>query len=143
MTYRFLRSLGVIFLASVFLYSGVAWAIKGCLRHEIGIDPQSISYENLSSPGSGTDPAVLSSPFAHHPASELHCLDSRYPIGPIAQIQAGQQLVDGFRLKLSLSPGSLLSDKAGFWPEGRFGQGFFFSSLRSLSYPLFLSVLRI
>lgn len=141
----FSKSLGMIFLAIVFVYSGVAWAIEGCLRHGIDMDHQYIGYEALSTPASGAvDPrGVLSSGFAHHPESKLHCPDSRQPMSPIAQIQTGRQLADGFRLKLSPSPGSSLSETAGFSPEGRFGQGFSFSSLRWLSYPLFLSVLRI
>jgi hypothetical protein len=122
MSRRFFKSFGLIALAVLVLYSGVAWAFFKCLHD-------------------GDSFLVGSSDSA---APRLECFDAGYPIGPMIKTVSPPRLVmfpDGVRSK-DFPESAISRELKSFSPKSFFGR-FRYSFLLSLSLHLFLSVFLI
>lgn len=146
---RFLKSLGMLCLSILLLYSGVAWALENCQEEGDASGEERAGFGEMRT--AGVDPAfgLLASPLNpnHQPITRIHCLVEHYHVGPMAQISLESCLNclgDGVLLITSPIDGSVSSSEA----KANFTGGMFerfspFPSSGALSRYLLLSVLRI
>ena len=146
----FLKSLGMVSLSVLLLYSGIAWTLENCLE-DGDEDHERTGYSETSitrvDPGS---PLLFSSSNpASHPIAIMHCLVSHYEIGPMAgvsefRLTPSQESVLLKAFKASVAGGWATSAKAdSLWLRALFEWFASVYSFGDVSRHLFLSVFRI
>jgi hypothetical protein len=139
MSRRFLKPCGILALSIALLYSGVAWTMEACMRHDGHSDHRVEDHHNSKASPQHTHPEDQSVPV-------IHCTLLIHQVGPAVQVtETGIPVSDkGVALPPAAFPDALSSMlKNVLWLEALFKRILTFSLPNDLSLHLFLSVLQI
>jgi hypothetical protein len=140
MTRQFLKPCGIFALSIALLYSGVAWTMEACTRHD-GHSDHRVTEDHHNSEASSrhTHPEDQSAPV-------IHCTLLIHQVGPAVQVAATE--IHPSDKSLALHAAFLpvaVSDvlRNDLWLEALFKKILTFSLPNELSRHLFLSILQI
>ena len=140
MSRQILKSCAVIALSLALLYSGVAWAMEGCLRHNGHHDQTAVEdrhqHESHSEHAHPRD----------HSVPVIHCAPVMHQVGPAVQVSSTQLTPSskGVPLQAFLLPEAVKPVFGNdLWLEAVFKRFVPFSLPSDLARHLFLSVLQI
>jgi hypothetical protein len=139
MSPKFLKACGILALSIALLYSGVAWTMEACMRHD-GHSDHRVTEDHHNSEAL---------PQHTHPEDQspvIHCTLLIHQVGPAAQVaSAGIQCSDkSLALHAAFLPDAVSAVlKNDLWLEALFKKILTFSLPNDLSLHLLLSVLQI
>jgi hypothetical protein len=140
MSRQFLKPCGILALSIALLYSGVAWTMEACMRHD-GHSDHRVTEDHHNSEASSrhTHPEDQSAPV-------IHCTLLIHQVGPAVQVAATE--IHPSDKSLALHAAFLpvaVSDvlRNDLWLEALFKKILTFSLPNDLSRHLFLSILQI
>jgi hypothetical protein len=140
MSRQFSKACGILALSIALLYSGVAWTMEACMRHDGHSDHRvTEDHHNSEASSQHTHPEDQSVPV-------IHCTLLIHQVGPAVQVAAtGIPLSDkGIALPPASFPDALSSVlKNVLWLEALFQKIVTFSLPVDLARHLFLSILQI
>jgi hypothetical protein len=140
MSRQFLKASGILALSIALLYSGVAWTMEACMRHD-GHSDHRVTQDHHNSEVS---------PQHTHPEDQsvpvIHCTLLIHQVGPAVQVaSAGIQRSDkSLALHAAFLPDAVSAVlRNDLWLEALFKKILTFSLPSDLSRHLFLSILQI